>query len=140
MNPFQSLREYELFVYTLPQRFPRIVSSTLTVVHRGKYIAEVMGEVLFPAGIRLSVYQHLTWDKGVVVIEGYSYEVWRGSEKLYWYDSQPHPDDVILAATNPHHKHIPPDVKHHRVAAPGLSFTQPNLPLLIEEIERTFAV
>ncbi len=38
--------------------------------------------------------------------------------------------------THPHHKHIPPDIKHNRVPAPGLSFTQPNLPFLIEEIER----
>jgi hypothetical protein len=74
----------------------------------------------------------------------YGYEVWRGSEKLYWYDSQAHPDDPALVATYPHHKHIPPDpsigsgqsVKHHRVPAPELSFTQPNLPVLIEEVER----
>ena len=65
------------------------------------------------------------------------YEVWRGSEKLYWYDSQPHPTDSTLASTDPHHKHIPPDIKHHRVTAPGLSFDQPNLPILIEEIERS---
>ncbi len=38
----------------------------------------------------------------------------------------------------PHHKHIPPDIKHHRIPAPGLSFQQPNLPFLIEEIERDF--
>jgi len=42
-----------------------------------------------------------------------------------------------LASTHPHHKHIQPDIKHHRVPAPGISFSQPNLPFLIEEIERT---
>jgi hypothetical protein len=31
MNPFASLREYERFVYTLQQQFPRIVRSTLVV-------------------------------------------------------------------------------------------------------------
>ncbi len=36
----------------------------------------------------------------------------------------------------PHHKHVPPDIKHHHIPAPGLSFTRPNLPFLIEEIER----
>lgn len=138
MNPFRSLRDYETFVYTLPQQFPRILRSTLTVIRRGRYRAEVMGELLFPAGIRLSVYEHLTWDEGAVAIEGYSYEVWRGSEKLYWYDSQPHPNDVALAATDPHHKHVAPNIKHHRIPAPGLSFTQPNLPFLIEQIERGF--
>ena len=55
---------------------------------------------------------------------------------LYWYDSQPHPNDPVLAATDPHHKHIPPDLKHHRVPASELSFTRPNLPFVIEEIER----
>lgn len=136
MSPFRSLREYEIFVYTLLQRFPRLVRSTLTVIRRGKYRAEVMGELHFPAGIRLVVYQHITRDQETVVIEGYSYEVWRGSEKLCWYDSQPHPDDPSLASTHPHHKHIPPDIKHNRIPAPGLSFTQPNLSFLIEEIER----
>jgi len=39
---------------------------------------------------------------------------------------------------------VPPDtltgsvqrIKGHRIPAPGLSFTHPNLPFLIEEIER----
>ena len=63
------------------------------------------------------------------------YEVYRGEERLYWYDDFPHPDDPTLASTMPHHKHIPPDIKHHRVPAPTMSFTQPNLPALVEEIE-----
>jgi hypothetical protein len=41
-----------------------------------------------------------------------------------------------LASAHPHHKHVPPDIKRHRIPAPGLSFTRPNLPFLIEEIER----
>ncbi len=49
--------------------------------------------------------------------------------------SQPHPNDPTLASTLPHHKHVPPDIKHHRIPAPGLSFTKPNLPFLIEEIQ-----
>jgi hypothetical protein len=69
-------------------------------------------------------------------ITGYGYEIWRGDEKLAWYDSQPHPDDPRLASTDPHHKHIPPDMKQHRVPAPGMSFTRPNLSFLIEEIEQ----
>ena len=68
MNPFQSLREYEQFVYTLQQQFTSIHSSTLVVAQRGRYYA-------------------------------------------------------------------PPDIKHHRIPAPGLTFAAPNLPLLILEIE-----
>lgn len=80
-------------------------------------------------------YERLSWDSASISIEGYSYELWRGSEKLYWYDSQPHPDDPTLASTDPHHKHIPPDIKHHRVPVPGLSLTAPNLEFLIQEVE-----
>jgi hypothetical protein len=29
---------------------------------------------------------------------------------------------------------MPPDIKHNRIPAPGMSFEQPNLPDLIEEI------
>ena len=57
-------------------------------------------------------------------------------EAYIWYDSFPHPNDPALARTDPHHKHIHPDMKHHRVVAPDLSFARPNLPFLIEEIER----
>ena len=51
------------------------------------------------------------------------------------YDPQPHPDAPALQSSHPHHKHIPPDIKHHRIPAPKMSFTQPNLPALIGEIE-----
>jgi hypothetical protein len=70
-----------------------------------------------------------------MVIDWYGYEVWQSEEKLYWYDSQPHPNDPTLAGTYPHHKHLPPDIKHNRIPAPQMSFTRPNLPVLIQEIE-----
>ena len=74
----------------------------------------------------------------------YGYEVWQRGRKLWWYDPQPHPDDPTLASTHPHHKHVDPDlsadseqnIKHNRIPAPGLSFDMPNLPFLIEEIQR----
>jgi hypothetical protein len=135
MTPFQSLREYERFIYRLQQQFRCIIRSTLVVARRGRLFAELTGEITFPSGSRLSVYERLSWDNGPLIIEGYSYEIWRGSEKLYWYDSQPHPSDAALASTHPHHKHVPPDIKHHRVPAPGLSFTAPNLVFLIGEVE-----
>ncbi|MGQ9625932.1 MAG: toxin-antitoxin system TumE family protein [Anaerolineae bacterium] len=106
------------------------------VTCRGARIATVTGEIGFPGGYRLVVKERLTFDAGPLVLIRYGYEVWRGSEKLYWYDSQPHPNDPALVATAPHHKHVPPDIKHHRLPAPQLSFTQPNLPFLIREIEQ----
>lgn len=135
MSPFQSLREYESFIYTLQQQFPQILQSTLVVAQRGRLYAELIGEIRLSGGYRLAVYERLTWDAGALVIEGYSYDVWQGNEKLFWYDSQPHPNDPALASTNPHHKHVPPDIKHHRIPAPGLTFVSPNLPYLIREIK-----
>jgi hypothetical protein len=136
VNPFQSLRDYEEFVYTLCQRFPGIVSSTLVVVRRAARMVTVAGELSFAGGYRLVIRERLTFDAGPLILTRYGYEVWRADEKLTWYDSQPHPDDPSLVATNPHHQHIPPNIKHHRVPAPGLSFTRPNLPFLIQEIMR----
>jgi hypothetical protein len=31
---------------------------------------------------------------------------------------------------------LQPDIKHNRIPAPGFSFSEPNLPRLIEEIEQ----
>jgi len=94
--------------------------------------------VVFGGGVRLVMSERLMLDDGLIQIVSYGYEVWRGAEKLYWYDSQPHPDDATLVSTLPHHKHVPPDIKHHRIPAPGLSFKLPNLPFLIAEIEKEF--
>ncbi len=131
---FFSLATYEAFIYELPTRYLAIKFSSLTVIRRGRHIAVVRGNVHFHNDIQLQVYEELI-ALPTVEITGYGYEVWRGDEKLYWYDSQPHPNDPNLADTHPHHKHIPPDIKHNRIPAPGLSFSQPNLPFLIEEIE-----
>ncbi len=137
MSPFKSLREYEVFIYTLSERFPSIVRSTLVIARRGRQIAELTGDIFFSSGHRLVVYEFLTWDSGQVNIEGYSYEVWQGNDKLYWYDSQPHPADSKLASTHPHHKHVLPHMKDNRLPAPQLSFIHPNIPFLVREIETT---
>jgi hypothetical protein len=38
----------------------------------------------FASGYRLSIVERLTFEVGLVRIETYSYEAWRGAEKLYW--------------------------------------------------------
>lgn len=136
MNHLNSLAEYEAFIYGLPQQFSAITYSTLLVAQRGATTASVKGEAIFSDGVRLVVSERLALDDGAWQIVSYGYEVWRGAEKLYWYDSQPHPGDATLAITHPHHKHVPPDIKHHRLPAPGLSFTAPNLQFLVAEIEQ----
>jgi hypothetical protein len=56
MNPFRSLREYELFVYTLPQQYPTIHHSTLVVAQRGARLAELTGEIAFSTSITVSLH------------------------------------------------------------------------------------
>jgi len=148
--------QYERLIYTLPTRYPFIHFSTLVLVPPGLDTARLMGLVTFANCLVLCANELLNFREGV--IESYGYEVSRchppfttsplppaaeycrtrhpRKEKLYWYDSWPHPNDPSLAVTHPHHKHVSPDMKRNRVPAPGLSFTQPNLPFLIEEIER----
>lgn len=134
-SPFRSPGDYELFVYTLTEQFPTIQRSTLVLVRRGATLARVTGELHFAHEVRLTVRERVLYHRLPLVIDWYGYEVWRGQEKLYWYDSQPHPHEPSLQGTHPHHKHVPPDIKHHRIPAPNMSFTQPNLPALIEEVE-----
>lgn len=59
MSPFSSLREYELFVYSLRSRFSDIARSTLVVQQRGRLYAELSGEILLSNGRRLIVYERL---------------------------------------------------------------------------------
>ena len=134
-NPLRTSEDYELFLYTLGEQFPSVRRSTVTFIRRGAALARVAGELDFDYDIRLILRERLVYHRLPVVIDWYGYEVWRGGEKLYWYDSQPHPDDPTLQSTHPHHKHISPDIKHHRIPAPEMSFNQPNLPVLIHEIE-----
>jgi len=134
-NPLRTPEDYELFLYTLMEQFPLICRSTVTFIRRGSSLARVAGELYFDHDIRLIVRERVLYHRLPVVIDWYGYEAWRGEEKLYWYDSQPHPGDTLLQSTCPHHKHIPPDIKHNRVPASEMSFVQPNLPMLIREIE-----
>jgi hypothetical protein len=129
-----TLEEYEAFIYSLPTRYPAIQHALLNFIRLGPLTATVRGEIFFSQEIVLRVRQTLDFAEGF--IQSYSYEVYRGEEKLYWYDSWPHPHIPELAATDPHHKHVPPDLKHHRIPAPTLSFDRPNLPFLIQEIEQ----
>lgn len=129
-----SLADYQQLIYNLPDTWPVIRHSTLVFVQHSPAFAEVTGEIGFDQGITLSVWEDLNFARNV--IQGYSYLVTRGEEQLYWYDPQPHPNDPSLASSFPHHKHIHPNIKHHRIPASGICFDQPNLPYLIEEIER----
>ena len=135
MNPFQSLPDYEDYVYKIQTHFPSTKRSTLIVIRRGRRTAVLKGELSFAGGYRLTIQERLSFDTGSVEIEFYGYELWHHSEKIAWYDAQPHPNNPELASTHPHHKHVPPNIKRNRIPAPNMSFLRPNLPTLIHEIE-----
>ncbi len=136
-NPLRSLVNYSHFVAQLFD-CAAVERSTVVVWSESPYTGTAEGEVFFFNGIRLRMREELDFDAGLIT--AYGYEVYQGAERLYWYDDFPHPNDPSLAATHPHHKHIPPDIKRHRVPAPEMSFTRPNLPILIREIEELVKV
>ncbi len=154
-DPLSSPEAYQAFVYALPVRYPSIQRSTLVYIASGNRFGKLEGIISFAGSIVLCVLEILNFD--LQAIASYGYEISRSSmdlgltefpggpvfckasyplkEKLYWYDSFPHPHISALASTHPHHKHIPPNIKHNRIPAPDISFTRPNLPFLIREIE-----
>jgi len=134
-SALRTIEDYEFFLYTLAEQFPSICRSTLRLIHRGQTLARVTGELRFDGEVRLVVRERLLYDRLPVRIDEYGYEVWLGDDELCWYDPQPHPDDPTLQSTHPHHKHVAPDLKHNRVPAEGMSFTRPNLPSVIGEVE-----
>jgi hypothetical protein len=135
-NPLQSLAAYSRFVTEL-LACPPVQRSTVTVWSTSPYTGIAEGEVFLSHGFRLRLREELDFDARLIT--SYGYEVYEGEERLYWYDDFPHPHDLALAATLPHHKHVPPDMKRNRVPAPEMSFTSPNLPRLIREIAELIA-
>lgn len=131
-HPLQSLADYSRFVAEVLNH-PAVRRSTVAVWSDSPCTGTAEGEVWFSRGIRLRLREELDFEAGLIT--AYGYEVYRGDERLYWYDDFPHPNDLTLASTHPHHKHVPPDIKHHRIPAPEMSFTRPNLPVVIREIE-----
>ena len=126
---------YESYIYQLPNLYDSIKFSTLTSFQVDKWTMIIKGEILFDKNIILRVREVIDFDERL--IQSYSYEVFQREEKLYWYDSFPHPHIAELSITHPHHKHVPPDIKHNRIPAHELSFNKPNIPFLIKEIENT---
>ena len=125
---------YEHFLYALPETDPHIRSSTLKLYTNSPTTCLVRGSVFFQNGLELRVFEYLDLTDGALL--AYSYAIFRGEERMRWYDPQPHPEVAELAATFPHHLHEPPDIKHNRKPAIGISFESPNLPTLIENCRK----
>jgi hypothetical protein len=133
-DPLRSLEDYELFIYSLAGQFSAVRRSTVVLIRKGATLAEVQGDIHFDGGLRVAVFERLRFERQPGRISGYGYEIWLGEEKLFWYDSQPHPADPLLQENHPHHKHVPPDIKHHRLPALNMSFTKPNIPEIVREV------
>lgn len=130
-NSLQTLVGYSRHLADVFDR-PEVQHSTVAVWSDSPYTGTAEGEVLFRNGVPLRMREELDFAAGMIT--SYGYEIYRGQERLYWYDDFPHPHDPSLASTFPHHKHIPPDIKRHRIPAPNISYTQTNLPTIVNEI------
>lgn len=128
----KSLDEYSQLIAEICAR-ATVEKSTISVWSVSKYTGIAEGEIFFSGEYRLRMREELDFDEGIIT--SYGYEVYHGNKRLFWYDDFPHPNDASLASTCPHHKHIPPDIKHNRIPAQNLSFLKPNLPALVQEIE-----
>ncbi|PKO21864.1 MAG: hypothetical protein CVU38_12475 [Chloroflexi bacterium HGW-Chloroflexi-1] len=126
--------EYTRLVFFLLADRSTVAGHTLAVFTVNRTGGITRGEVIFRSGHVLRVFEQLDFVAHRIL--KYSYELTFQGETLWWYDSMPHPTVPELQSTHPHHKHVPPDIKHQRIPAPEMSFTRPNLPFLIELIEQ----
>lgn len=126
-DPLSSPVAYAAFIYTLPARHPVIQRSTLAYIPSGALFGRVEGILFFAGNVTLCILEQLNFE--LAIIASYGYEIARArlapedshfppavrycqanyphKDKLYWYDSFPHPHDPLLASTHPHHKHAP---------------------------------
>lgn len=132
--PLDDIASYSAFVYALAGRHPFVTGSTLALVPIGATLAKLEGRIECRGGIHLEVWELIDFVEKR--IRTYSYEVYRGGEKICWYDSWEHPEIPALAITFPHHKHLPPKLRDNRVPAPGISYESPNLDVVLEDTRR----
>ena len=137
MSALNSCGEYARLIFFLLADRATVESHTLAVYTVSQTIGITRGQIVFRSGHRLRVFEQIDFVAHRIL--KYFYEVTCEGESLWWYDSMPHPDVSELQSTHPHHKHVPPDIKHHRIPATEMSFTAPNLPRLIDEIEAVIA-
>ena len=87
-NPLKSLTSYSHYLTEMLHR-PGVDRSTVVVWSESRYTGVAEGEVFFSNGIRFRLREELDFDAGLIT--AYGYEVYRGTERLYWYDDFPHP-------------------------------------------------
>jgi len=133
-SPLDDIASYSAFVYALQERHPFVTGPTLVLAPIGATLAKLDGRIECQGAIHLEVWELI--DFASRRIRTYSYEVYREGEKVCWYDAWEHPEIPALASTFPHHRHIPPNLRDHRVPAPGIGFESPNLDVVLENVRR----
>ena len=72
-DPFRTPEDYEIFLYTLRERYSSVRHSTLSFIRRGHSLARVTGEIHFDHDIRLVILERLVFDRLPLRIDGYGY-------------------------------------------------------------------
>ncbi len=134
--PLDDIANYSAFVYAVAERHPFVTHSALTLAPIGATLAKLEGRVECRGGVHLELWELV--DFAARRIRTYSYEVYRGDEKVSWYDAWEHPEIPALADTFPHHKHVPPNLRDNRVPAPGISFESPNLDVVLDDVRQNW--
>lgn len=133
-SPLADVNSYSAFVYSLRERHRFVSVSTLALIPLGATLAKLEGSLQCGGELRVDVFELVDFVEKR--IRTYSYEIYRGHEKICWYDPWEHPEEPSLAATFPHHRHLPPDLREHRAPASGISFHSPNLDVVLDDVQR----
>ena len=105
LNPPSSVADYSHFIAEIVIR-TTIDRSTVIVWSDSPYTGIAEGEIFVLNGFRRRLREELDFDTNLIA--SYGYEVYRGEERLFWYDDFPHPELPGLASTFPHHKQYRP--------------------------------
>ena len=129
----ESHEKYTQFIFSLLADRSSVAHHTVSVYTTSRTTGTVRGQVVFHSGHTLRVFEQVDFLQRRIL--NYFYEVTYQGERIWWYDPMPHPHVPELQSTHPHHKHVPPNIKRHRIPEARLSFVKPNLPWLIDEAE-----
>ena len=135
-SPLDGIASYSAFVYAVAERHSFVTHTALTLAPIGATLAKLEGRIECQGGVHVEVWELIDFRARRIRTD--SYEVYRGDEKLSWYDAWEHPEIPELTATFPHHKHVQPNMRDNRVAAPGIRFDAPNLDVVLADVRRNW--
>lgn len=128
-----SYEKYTQLIFSLLADRPSVEQHTVSVYTTSRTTGIVRGQVVFHSEYVLRIFEQVDFLSRRIL--KYFYEVTYRGEQIWWYDPMPHPHDPELQSTHPHHKHVKPNIKRHRIPEARLSFVKPNLPWLVDEVE-----